>query len=120
MKLEVRNHCPPREPEFQGRKTGEEKQLKSRNVRSPRSHPSQSKLDCKESADRNWKGPSVPKLALFHCEHLPKGERIACAKFKEAVSEWLRLSANVFLEVPKTETPARAVLGNKLSGVYRR
>lgn len=81
-------------------------------MRSPRSQPIQSKLD--------WKGPSVPKLALFRCEHLPKGERIACAKFKEAVSEWLRLSAYVFLEVPKTETSARAVLGNKLSGVYRR
>lgn len=60
------------------------------------------------------------KHAPFHCDHLPKGERIACAKFKEAVSKWFRLSAYVFLEVQKTESPARAVPGNKFSGVYRR
>lgn len=60
------------------------------------------------------------KLTLFHCDHLPNGERIACAEFKEAVSKWFRLRAYVFLEVQKTESPARAVPGNKFSAVYSR
>lgn len=48
------------------------------------------------------------------------GERAARAKFKDAVSKQFRLNVCVFSEVQKTDTAARAVPGNKLSGVHRR
>lgn len=106
---------------FEGRENGREQQLKNRNLRSPGGLVIQGKLEGKESAAQSWnESPVFRTLALFHCDHLPKGERIDCAKFKEAVSKWFRLSAYVFLEVQKTESPARAVPGNKFSGVCRR
>lgn len=43
--------------------------------------------------------PCFPKTRPVPLDHLPKGERISCAKFKEAASKWFRLSADVFLEV---------------------
>lgn len=121
MKLKVSSHWPPRaripgEEEWEGAAAEVQKPVF---IKEPHLIPG--KLDGKESAACNWReSPVFLEPSLFHYDHLPRGDRIACAKFKEAVSKWFRLNASVFLEVQKTETVARAVPGNKLSGVYSR